>query len=225
MTNKLWAYIESERLTPGDRLMAERDLAAHLSLPRTALRRMLAELEGAGMIVREIGRGTFIAGSAGPPRLGGRRQGPPAQSLDWLANTNPTEVFETRLTIEPQLAHMAAQRATPEHMREMSEAIERGRRAQSLGEFEHWDSKFHSVVAKAARNELMLAVYELISSVRAGNLWGKLKEQSLTPQRMEGYVADHEVITTAIRDRDHQRAEEAMTSHIFKARNNMFNLD
>jgi GntR family uxuAB operon transcriptional repressor len=227
VTNSLWNFIESERLLPGDRLLPERELAERLGLPRTALRRMLSELEAAGTVVREVGRGTFFTGARSSstllPRRGDERAPVhTAAPLDRLARTHPAEVFETRLIVEPKAALLAAQRAAPEDMREMEIAITKGRAAHSFGEFEHWDAAFHNCIVRAARNELLLSLYDIISSVRAGALWGRLKEQSLTPERMASYVASHEDMLAAIRDRDHLRAEAEMAKHISDARSNMF---
>ncbi|TGP67323.1 GntR family transcriptional regulator, partial [Mesorhizobium sp. M2D.F.Ca.ET.224.01.1.1] len=54
MTVVLRDFVEAEGLQPGDRLPPERDLAVKLGLPRTALRRMLAEMEQEGRLLRHV---------------------------------------------------------------------------------------------------------------------------------------------------------------------------
>lgn len=222
--NRLRDFIAAERLLPGDRLLSERELAERLGVPRTALRRMLSELAAAGAIVREVGRGTFIADAgeasfAPPPaRSTGRRTPAPAERA---TRTHPAEVFETRLIIEPKAAFLAAQRAAPEDVREMRAAIKRGRSARSLAEFERWDAAFHGLVVRSTRNQLLMSLYEEIGAVRAGAVWGRLKEQSLTEERMARYLDSHEAMVAAFEDRDHARAESEMARHIAEARANM----
>jgi GntR family uxuAB operon transcriptional repressor len=210
-------FIEAEGLEPGDRLPPERDLALKLGLPRTALRRMLASLEKDGRLIRHVGRGTFIAGS-GVSSTALRR--PPGSTIDAL-RTYPAEVFEARLIMEPKIAALAALRATRQEIDEMQKSIDRGSAAETLVEFEKWDAVFHRIIVEAARNGLLASLYEGIHVVRAGNLWGKMKEQSLTPERMKAYIAKHQAILDAIKDRDSREAELNMYDHIVEARTNI----
>jgi DNA-binding FadR family transcriptional regulator len=217
MTVVLRDFIEAEGLQPGDRLPPERDLAVKLGLPRTALRRMLAEMEQEGRLLRHVGRGTFVAehgATSSPPY---RAQNASRKEL----RTYPAEVFETRLIIEPKVAALAALRATPYETEEMHKAIHRGSTAATLAEFERWDAIFHRLIVEAARNGLLASLYEGIHSVRAGQLWGRMKEQSLTKERMKEYTTHHQAILQAIIDRDGGQAEQKMRSHILAARANI----
>jgi DNA-binding GntR family transcriptional regulator len=53
-------YIEDNGLGPGDRLPPERELATLAGVSLVTARRALAELEAAGVLRREQGRGTFL---------------------------------------------------------------------------------------------------------------------------------------------------------------------
>lgn len=53
--------IVSRRLAPGSRLPEERELARQFALSRGTVRRALAQLEEAGLLLRHQGRGTFVA--------------------------------------------------------------------------------------------------------------------------------------------------------------------
>jgi len=55
--------IESGELTPGDRLPSERKLSKLLGVNRRTLRRALSRLEDQGAIIRQHGRGNFVAAS------------------------------------------------------------------------------------------------------------------------------------------------------------------
>ena len=209
-------FIEAEGLEPGDRLPPERELAPKLGLPRTALRRMLASLEKEGSLIRHVGRGTFIAGhGVGSSAL---RQ-PVTSTIDGL-RTYPAEVFEARLILEPKIAALAALRATRQEIDEMQKSIDRTRTAQTFVEFEKWDAIFHRIIVQSARNSLLASLYESIHAVRSGKLWGKMKEQSITPERINAYTADHVAIVEAIKDRNSKDAELSMYEHIIDARTN-----
>jgi GntR family transcriptional regulator len=52
--------IESGKLTPGERLPPERDLADALAVSRMTVRQALASLAARGLVERGVGRGTFV---------------------------------------------------------------------------------------------------------------------------------------------------------------------
>jgi DNA-binding FadR family transcriptional regulator len=135
--------------------------------------------------------------------------------------TYPAEVFEARLIIEPKIAALAALRATRQEVEDMQKSIARGNASESMSEFEKWDAVFHRIIVHAARNGLLASLYEGIHAVRAGNLWGKMKEQSLTSERMTAYIVSHQAILDAIKDRDSREAERTMYDHIIEAKTNI----
>jgi GntR family transcriptional regulator len=53
--------IVSGRWPPGERLASEPDLGKHFSVSRTVVRQALSRLEDEGLLLREKGRGTFVA--------------------------------------------------------------------------------------------------------------------------------------------------------------------
>ncbi|MGW1419945.1 FadR/GntR family transcriptional regulator [Bradyrhizobium manausense] len=216
MSVALKDFIQAENLKPGDRLPPERDLAPKLGLPRTALRRMLAKLESEGQVVRHVGRGTFIAGASVFHTTSAK-----ASSGREALRTYPAEVFEARLIIEPPIAALAAQRASPHEIDEMARCIEKSRAVETQAEFERLDAIFHRTIVKAARNELLIALYERIDELRAGKLWGRMKEQSLTLDRMIIYRKSHEGILASILDRSASDAEYLMRQHILQAKTNI----
>jgi GntR family transcriptional regulator len=53
--------ISRDGLTPGDRLPSDHELCERYGVSRTVVRQALGELESEGVLVREKGRGTFVA--------------------------------------------------------------------------------------------------------------------------------------------------------------------
>ena len=51
---------------PGAKLPTERELVERLSAPRSAVRRALGQLEDEGLVIRHVGRGTFLTETAQP---------------------------------------------------------------------------------------------------------------------------------------------------------------
>ena len=90
---KLRMMIDGRDFGPEGRLPPERELSASLGVGRRTLRQALEVLETEGRIWRRQGQGTFC-------------EGPPARRGhfgDMGSRTNPEEIMEVRLRIEPQL--------------------------------------------------------------------------------------------------------------------------
>jgi len=206
--------ISERSLSSGDKLPTERELASLLEQPRSAVRNALLNMENSGRIWRHVGRGTFI----------GQRP-TQTESMSSLGNvldeTNPAEVLETRLILEPTLAARAAMRATPSQVNQLREIVRFGDAAATFEEYEHWDAAFHELVVAAAHNKLCEKLYRYISDARSHSVWGRLKRASLSTERRACYQLSHNEITLAISDRDTDAAKRLMSEHIQEVRQNM----
>ncbi len=97
----------------GGRLPTERTLADDLGVSRTVIRHALARLEAAGVISREVGRGTFI------------RRFDPAGESDAADDVGPADVMAVRLLLEPQAMPIVVARATGRDFDEMRRCLDR----------------------------------------------------------------------------------------------------
>jgi GntR family transcriptional regulator len=61
LKNALIAQIESGHWQPGDQLPSEPELCQHFGVSRTVVRQSLKEMAYEGMVLREKGKGTFVA--------------------------------------------------------------------------------------------------------------------------------------------------------------------
>lgn len=194
----------AKRAAAGEtRLPPERELAAQLKISRGTLRQVLDELEAEGLIWRHVGQGTFI----------GTRQ--PAVKRSRITRfTNPDEVMEARLLLEPRLAAMAAFRASAEDVARMEYCLRKSEAAGTTASFELWDGRLHRAIAEAARNHMLLALFDHLNAVRDDDLWGRLKTASFNRPRKLGYMAQHRDLVDAIRQRNAASAEKIMQAHL-----------
>jgi DNA-binding FadR family transcriptional regulator len=193
------------------KIPAERQLAARLGVSRGTLRRALAALEEEGVIWRGVGCGTFVRD---------RTSGQSDDAGIVLDTTNPIEVMEARLVLEPELAGLAALRATLAQLDELDDIIRCGRQADGVETFEQSDSAFHRVIARISGNSLLLTMFDALNAARSGRLWGQLKARSLNPQLMAHYCDQHAVLVRAMRDRDRTGAAHSMRIHLQAVRQN-----
>jgi GntR family transcriptional repressor for pyruvate dehydrogenase complex len=191
------------------RLPPERELAATLNLSRARLRVCLKVLEERGLIWRHVGMGTFFG--ARPANLGG-----PLSSL--AERTNPQEVMEARLAIEPELARMATMRARQSDLDEMERCLEEMRHTENTAQWLALDTRLHRAISRAAGNALMSALLETAQDHRDKELWTRLRDAILTPDRIKVLNEQHAAVVAAIRDRDPSLAAQAMRQHIRSVR-------
>jgi DNA-binding FadR family transcriptional regulator len=163
--------------------------------------------ESAGDLWRHVGKGTFI----------GTR---PVEELSTIAavagQTNPSEVMRARLLIEPLLTGEAALQATTEDIDEMHRCLSGARRAESWRQYENWDNRLHRVVAEAARNVVLLSLFDSLNAIRRTVVWGRLRDQPAQPPADHHSFGDHEAIVAAIEERDVEEATRAMRRHLAK---------
>jgi DNA-binding FadR family transcriptional regulator len=202
---QLRAFLAQAPLTVDSRLPPERELCQQLGVSRGELRKALATLEAEGQLWRHVGKGTFI----------GAR---PAESLGDLSvttsRTNPAEVMQTRILIEPEIARLAALNATAADIAEMRTCMARSRSAATWRQYESWDNRLHRAIAEATRNTLLLAMFDTLNAVRRAVVWGRLRVNRTRPDPDHHSFTEHEEIVSAIADRDMNEAAQAMRRHL-----------
>jgi DNA-binding FadR family transcriptional regulator len=200
---------EEGTLVPGSKLPTERDLVERLAAPRSAIRRALDALERDGLVVRHVGRGTFLTEAAGP-----RVDAAPA-------DTSPAEIMQVRLLLEPPVAAHAARVATQADLERISECLRAGGHADDFENFEAWDARLHRAIALAAHNGLLMNMFDLMNTARQLPVWGNLKRRTSSPERRRCYHAEHTSIVEALLDRDPDGAQQSMRAHLENVSDNL----
>lgn len=191
----------------GSRLPPERTLADTLHVSRPELRKALMILEAEGRITRHVGRGTFVC-NAPPMALSN-------PVLDELADrTSPHEAMMARLSLEPELAHLAALHATPAQIARARALARELRAAETWPAYEDLDHKFHDLIAEASGNPLLHELHKILNTVRHTVVWLKLAPGSTRPAADYHSFDEHDAIVAAIANRDRQAAKAAMHAHL-----------
>ncbi len=205
---RLEAWIAKSDLGEGSRLPPERSLCGKIGVSRTDLRKALSVLEFKGAIERHVGRGTFLTAEPDPVPVS-------RGELDRLANkTSPHEAMVARLSLEPELASLAAIHAAPRdlaHARSLCEAM---RSAPDWPTYERLDSEFHGLISRAAGNRLLTELHGIVNAVRVAVVWKRLDVPPDGPPPDYHSFREHEAIVGALEARDRAGARAAMRSHI-----------
>ncbi|MGH6932773.1 MAG: FadR/GntR family transcriptional regulator [Dongiaceae bacterium] len=208
------------------RIPPERALASKLGIGRRSLRRALEILEREGHLSRQRGRGTFLQGGHNGKGKNGiaRAVGPARDALpagapcldmgQIIDHTNPLEVIEVRLAVEPVTARLAAYRASQTEIARLQEAAEKTRVAVDSGAYEQADHLFHRLIAEAARNWLFLAIFDTLHESQRDAGWRRLGENAHCFKRQSVYANFHAEISEAIAARNGERAHDLMLRHL-----------
>ncbi len=192
-----------------NRLPSERELALRFNVSRRALRAALDILENEGLIWRRQGQGTF----SGERRPDGNMLA--KQIADF---TNPIEVMDVRIEIEPALARMAAARATPALVEQLEKLAIKAEQSTDIASWERWDSAFHSKIADASGNQLFIAIMDIIDEIRRNDAWQQFRTRVRSAGRNSLSVTQHNAILDAIRRFHPRDAEDAMRTHLMSLR-------
>ncbi len=203
----LRVWLSTNHPDAGSRLPPERILAETLAVSRPELRKALMILEAEGRITRHVGRGTFVS-DLRPLALS-------APVINELADrTSPHEAMMARLSLEPELAHLAALHATPSQINRARTLTTQLREADTWAAYEDLDHKLHDLIAEASGNPLLHELHKVLNAVRHTVVWLQLAPGSTRPAPDYHSFDEHDAIVTAIANRDRRAAKLAMRVHL-----------
>ncbi|MFC4174002.1 FadR/GntR family transcriptional regulator [Microvirga sp. GCM10011540] len=203
---QLRAWLSDAQLPEDGRLPPERELADRFGVKRAELRKALAVMEGEGRLRRHVGKGTFLA-KEDPADV-------PTDAAIIAHRTSPPEAMQARIIVEPEIARLAALKATSAQIGEMKELCLQMRHAKTWGEYEHLDWRFHNLLAEASGNNLLLEIQRLVNGVRRAVVWGHLAKRPIGPSPDYHSFDEHDAIVEAIASRDRRGAADAMRRHL-----------
>ncbi|MEX2630600.1 MAG: GntR family transcriptional regulator [Tistlia sp.] len=216
--------IRAGELREGAQLPAERDLAALFGVARNTVRQALERLESEGVLVRQVGRGTFVRQGVreGLNEREPASAAPAAVTLSQrMREASPADLMEVRLIIEPQAAALAANRASSTDLERIREALRHSIAARGLAEFEHWDAQLHLRVFEATKNAVLIDYCRAINRVRDEPAWYQLKKRTVTLELRTVYDRQHGTLVEALADHDPEATRTAMREHLLRVSRNL----
>lgn len=199
--------IADAKLQSGDRLPAERALAAKLGVARGTVREALGRLARDGLVEVRRGSGAYVTPS------------PDQQTNPIIENARPLELIDARFALEPHICRLAvlhARRTDIDEAERLLQVMEGA--VHDPDTFAEADTQFHTLLAESTGNTLLIWMVSQISSVRNNDEWSRMRNLVLDPDTIELYNRQHREIVTAIRDRLAESAAGLMKQHLEAAR-------
>ena len=209
VSDSITKFIVDNDLQIGDKIPNEFELADRLEVGRSTVREAIKALVSKNILEVRRGSGTFISSKAGvaDDPLG----------LDLIKDRMKLaqDLLEVRFMIEPEIAAIAATKATDEEinkLKELSSAVE-----ELIIHKNHRlkDIEFHTEIAKISRNQVVARLIPIITE--SIGLFIELTECTLEQETIE----THREIVEAICNRDPKGAYDAMYLHLVYNRRNL----
>jgi GntR family transcriptional regulator, transcriptional repressor for pyruvate dehydrogenase complex len=209
------ALIIEKGLQPGAKLATEAQLAAQMGVSRTVVREAVKTLEEWRIVRTVTGKGLFVT------QMDVQFV---SDAFRLLVNQSPTpliHLMEIRRMLEIEVAGLAAERATAEDLAVLGQTyqlmLERlaeatGRYA-SIERYVDAEIEFHTVLAAAAHNPLLLVMLEPIA-----DLLRQMRRATVTgPGAHDEDLEDHRQILDQVRARNRNGARSKMREHLIHA--------
>ncbi len=216
VAHRLAVLIIGGTLKPGETLPKEDELAASLSVSRTAYREAVRMLTAKGLLAAKPRAGTKVQ-----PRQSWSLLDPDV--LAWHLEVEPSRafilsLFELREVVEPCAAGLAARRRDDADLAAIGAALRRleGAPEGSPAVLEA-DLAFHHAILKAAKSDALLAMSPAIGSTLR---WSVALTIVALPRIYGEALLFHQGICTAIGRQDAEAAERIMRAHIQAATRN-----
>lgn len=188
----------------GSRLPTERELAIRFRAARNTVRKTMGRLAAEGLVVRHVGRGTFVSDNAKAAHV-------PEDEFTL------SELLEARLLFEPNLPDLVVERVTERDIEEMQKSLGAMREAATWTDFKEAKYALHLSIAQASHNRFIVTIFEQIVASRRRAGWGRPgAHPSLHSAVREAAYRENVEIVDALKARNVEAAREAIRSYLVR---------
>ena len=198
-------------LRPGERLLAERELAQRFDVSRPSLREALEKLEKRGLLTSGRGGSTFVA-----PLLGEGFTEPLYAALASRPETT-FDYLEFRRFVEGSAAYFAALRGTDVDralIRECFETMEIAHQKDDSSDEADADAAFHMSVYEASHNLVMLHIMRSLSDMLRKDVFYNRAKLYQRQGVRELLLEQHRAVYQTVMAGDPAAARAAAEAHI-----------
>ncbi len=198
------ADLQSGALHAGDRMPSVAELAEKLRVGQAAVREAYRVLELMGVLEVRQGRGTRVASSPTDYEEHPHRDAPARREA-------MADLLEARILLEPSVAGLAAERATPaEADAILRVALEMEGLYHDGRNFFEPDVRFHELLFEATHNPVMSRILRSLRDLLRDSRY----LTSQFPNATEKAIHYHKLIALAVMDADAAVARKLMLQHV-----------
>lgn len=198
--------ITTQQIRVGERLPPERELSKLLNVNRSTIREAIGLLQERGLVQMKAGSGSYVIHM--PPDTVGQT----IKRYFVSRNCSQQDLMAVRLVLEPEIAALAASKATSEDLASLGEALgrmEAGWPSEDYESYSSADVDFHFALAVASHNDLFVGIASGTSALM--RIW---IGTTFRLAKHEDSFRIHREVYEAVVARDTVRAREAMRHHL-----------
>ena len=211
---RLAERIASGELAPGAPVPAERTLCEQFGVARTSVREALQGLVSLGLVER---RGNRCTSSERLPEVAFAT---PDETPPTRASSSSRELFETRRVLELPIAELASVPGDADERDAIRARAQEFWAGMPLDEFRRLDRRFHSLIADACGNPLLVELYgKVLDALFELDEFESLLFHEAEPRAgrradHRASIAEHQAIAKAFVDGDRRRRGRRVRAHL-----------
>jgi DNA-binding FadR family transcriptional regulator len=198
----------------GDKLPSEEELKNLFNVSRVPLREALRSLEEMGLVTIRPG----VSGGAFVAQMGTKSVSDSLSNMIRLGKISDSDIWEFRMSNEPTMARLAAERSTDWDINQMEEMIsvrERAIKARKIPVVSNID--FHQAIARATKNPLHILIMDAIGEV----LLESFKRLHFSLDDHQSIAKFHRKILECIKKKDIQQVGDLIYNHLKDVKNRL----
>lgn len=202
-------------LQPGERLPSNQKLSEEFNVGVSSIREALRVLAATGIVRIERGSGVYV--SPQPP--------PPEELRERFTSTEVaslSHLMEARLILEPEIAALAAERATPTQVKRLQSLAERmDRYFRSGRDWMEADLGFHKTLYEAAGNPVIEAMLRQANDLLVNSRRQTMRDNPISERAcyyhllIASAVAEHKPILARALMHEHMQDAVAIFSRLY----------
>jgi len=210
VASQLIDAITGGRFPVGARLPSEQQLAAQFGVSRPSIREALSCLQFEGYVAPRQGSRTIVTSVVPRSAVQGRPESAarPAFSV--------ADLFEARLTLEPQVVGLAAADPDPRALPAVRQILDGMKLALSEpGLHPRTDLEVHTALVRVCRNTLLVEATERLLRLGDNDLSRRARDSIWEERSLPWeWLGHHEEMAVAVMDRDPEHAAATCRQHL-----------
>lgn len=197
-------------LEPGDRIPSEMELAEREGVARGTIREAIRALVSRNVLEIKRGKGTFVAD------FPGISEDPWGVGFSSNIIVAKDEVLELRTILEPNIAALAAERATDEDIAEIERLCDETEdKIRKDINHSKSDREFHMAISRATHNNILTIIVKQMFTITSFDYIPEMHRDDMR-EMLDFTISIHRQVLDAITARDPGKASEAMARHLIR---------
>ena len=204
--------ITNGEIKPGDKLPTEVELCRDLQVGRNSVREAIKKLEAYGIVYIRRAEGTFVSEKYNQKMLDPMLYGIILQKNGW------NDFIDLRRVVDIGTLYLVVRQDDLEQwipaLEQAANALEAcmKKRRVLLDEVMKADTDFHSIIARATKNEMIISITEYVTRITIVSR-KKTVQMVLDSGEVDNFIALHRQMLQVIKNRQADQIERAVLDH------------